>query len=203
MESFEWKEQGSFHTKWYLKNTAVIKTYSVVSFREMYIFHVLKEPYRVTLIKKGGWGEDSLYWKLAHSKVQVNPKGNQLWRFTGRTDAEAPILWPPSVMSWLIGKDPDAGKDWGQEKGTTGWDGGMASPTQWTCCSVVSDSLWPRELQHTRLPCPSLPFWVCSKFEAWHAAVLGVTKNQTWLSGQTTSLELFFSLFFCLRSYTL
>ena len=45
-----------------------------------------------------------------------------LWIFIGRTDAEAetPILWPPDVMNWLIGKDPDAGKDWSQEeKGTT------------------------------------------------------------------------------------
>ena len=49
----------------------------------------------------------------------VNPKGNQPWIFTRRTDAEAPILWPPNVVSWLIGKDPDAGKDWGQEKETT------------------------------------------------------------------------------------
>ena len=51
----------------------------------------------------------------------VNPKGNQLWIFIGRTDAEveAPILWPPDVKSWLIGKDPDAGKDFRQEeKGT-------------------------------------------------------------------------------------
>ena len=48
----------------------------------------------------------------------VNPKGNQPWIFTGRTDAEAeaPILWPPDVMSQRIGKDPDAGKDWGQDK---------------------------------------------------------------------------------------
>ena len=46
----------------------------------------------------------------------VNPKGNQSWIFFGRTDAEAevPILWPPNVKSWLTGKDPDAGKDWGQ-----------------------------------------------------------------------------------------
>ena len=44
-----------------------------------------------------------------------------------------PILWPPHVKSWLIWKDPDAGKDWRQEeKGTTGWDGWMASLTQWT-----------------------------------------------------------------------
>ena len=52
----------------------------------------------------------------------VNPKGNQLWIFIGRTDAvaEAPILWPPDVKSQLIGEDPDAGKDWRQEKnGTT------------------------------------------------------------------------------------
>ena len=48
----------------------------------------------------------------------VHPKGNQPWIFIGRTDteAEAPILWPPDGKSWLIGKDPDAGKDWGQEK---------------------------------------------------------------------------------------
>ena len=48
----------------------------------------------------------------------VNPKGNQPWVFTGWTDAraEAPILWPPDRKSWLIGKDPDAGKDWGQEE---------------------------------------------------------------------------------------
>ena len=47
-----------------------------------------------------------------------NPKGNQPWIFIGRTDAEAevPILWPPYTESRLIGKDPDAGKDWGQEK---------------------------------------------------------------------------------------
>ena len=52
----------------------------------------------------------------------VHPKGDQSWVFIGRTDAEAetPVLWPPREKSWLIGKDPDAGKDWGQEeKGTT------------------------------------------------------------------------------------
>ena len=48
----------------------------------------------------------------------VNPKGNQSWIFIGRTEAEAetPILWPPDTKNWLIGKDPDAGKDWRQEE---------------------------------------------------------------------------------------
>ena len=48
----------------------------------------------------------------------VNSKGNQPWIFIGRTDAEAeyPMLWPPDIKSRLIGKDPDAGKDWGQEE---------------------------------------------------------------------------------------
>ena len=52
----------------------------------------------------------------------VHPKGDQSWVFIGRTDVEAetPILWPPDAESWLIGKDPDAGKDWGlKEKGMT------------------------------------------------------------------------------------
>ena len=47
-----------------------------------------------------------------------NPNGDQPWMFTGQinAEAEAPIPWPPAVKNWLIGKDPDAGKDWGQEK---------------------------------------------------------------------------------------
>ena len=52
----------------------------------------------------------------------VDPKGNQSWIFIGRTDAEAetPILWPTDVKNWVIGKDPDVGKDWNQEeKGMT------------------------------------------------------------------------------------
>ena len=52
----------------------------------------------------------------------VNPKGDQPWIFIGRTDAEAetPILWPPAVKNWLIGKDPDTGKGWRkEEKGPT------------------------------------------------------------------------------------
>ena len=67
-------------------------------------------------------GEDS--WEsLGLQEIErVNPKGDQSWVFIGRTDGEAetPIIWPPDAKNWLIGKDPDAGRDWGQEeKGTT------------------------------------------------------------------------------------
>ena len=68
--------------------------------------------------------ENKKEWIYVHgymdSKVikPVNPKGNQPWLFIGKTDAEAeaPILWPPDVKSQLIGKDPEAGKDWEQEE---------------------------------------------------------------------------------------
>ena len=67
--------------------------------------------------------EKTLESSLDYKKIQpVHPKGDQSWVFTGRTDieAETPILRPPDVKNWLIWKDPDAGKDWGQEeKGTT------------------------------------------------------------------------------------
>ena len=66
--------------------------------------------------------EKTLESPLDHKKIKpVNPKGNETWTFIGKTDAEAeaPLIWSPDAKSWLIGKDPDAGKDWGQEKGTT------------------------------------------------------------------------------------
>ena len=81
---------------------------------------------------KEGWEpKNSYFWIVTLEKTlespldfkaikPVNPKGNQPWIFTGRTDTEteAPILWPPDANYWLIGKDPDAGRNWGQkEKG--------------------------------------------------------------------------------------
>ena len=75
----------------------------------------------------------------------VLPKGNQSWIFMGRTDVEAetPIRWPPDAKNGLIRKDPDAGKDWRrEEKGTSGWDSWMASPTQWTWVWASSRSWW-------------------------------------------------------------
>ena len=66
--------------------------------------------------------EKTLESPLDYKEIKpVNPKGNQPWIFIGRTDAEseASLLWPPDTKSQLIRKDPDAGKDWRQEKGTT------------------------------------------------------------------------------------
>ena len=66
--------------------------------------------------------EKTLESPLDCKEIQpVHPKRDQSWVFIVRTDIETktPLLWPPDVKSWLIWKDPDAGKDWGQEKGTT------------------------------------------------------------------------------------
>ena len=65
--------------------------------------------------------EKTLEGPLDCKEIQpVHPKGDQPWVFIGKTEAEAPILWPPDAKSWFIWKDSDAGKDWGQEeKGMT------------------------------------------------------------------------------------
>ena len=81
--------------------------------------------------------EKTLESPLDCKEIQrVYPKGNQSWIFIGRTDVEAetPILWPPDVKNWLIGKYPNAGKDWRQEKKGTMENEmvGLASLTQWT-----------------------------------------------------------------------
>ena len=85
-----------------------------------------------------------LLWEFLGLQVQpVHHKGDQSSVFIGRTnEAESPILWPPDVKSWLIWKDPDAGKDRRQEKGMTGWDGWMTSLTRWTWVWVDSGSWW-------------------------------------------------------------
>ena len=77
---------------------------------------------------KGSWAQKNwCFWTVVLEKIldspldckeiqPVHPKGNQSWRFSGRTEAETPVLWPPDAKNWLIGRDPDAGKDWGQEE---------------------------------------------------------------------------------------
>ena len=83
----------------------------------------------------------------------VNPKESQPWRFIGKTDAkyEVAILWPPDVKSRFIGKDPDAGKDWGQEKGAT--ENEMAGWHHWLDGNEFEQTLGRSEGQESLMCC--------------------------------------------------
>ena len=111
--------------------------------------------------------EKALESPLNCKEIQpVHPKGNQSWIFIGRTDAEAEtsILWPPDVKSQLTGKDPGAGKGWRQQvKEVTESDGWITSATRWMSLSKLWEIVKDREV--------------------WHAAVHGIAKNWTQLSG--------------------
>ena len=90
--------------------------------------------------------EKTLESPLDCKEIQsVHPKGDQSWVFIRRTDAEAetPVLWPPHVKSWLIGKDSDAeGLGAGGEGDDKGWDGWMASWTRWMWVWVNCGGWW-------------------------------------------------------------
>ena len=114
---------------------------------------------------------DLHYPNVKSKEIQPIPsEGDQPWDFFGRNDAKAetPILWPPHAKSWLLGKDSDAGRDWGQEeKGMTedemvGWHHRLdGCESEWTPGVLVMDR------------------------EAWHAVIHGVAKSQTRLSDWT------------------
>ena len=91
--------------------------------------------------------EKTLESPFACKEIQpVHSKGDQSWVFFGRNDAKAetPVLWPAHEKSWLIGKDSDAGEGLGAvgEGDDRGWDGWMASPTQWTWVWAGSGRRW-------------------------------------------------------------
>ena len=98
----------------------------------------------------------------------VNPKGNEPWIFIGRTVAEAPILWPPDAKSQLIGKDPDAGKDWRQKE------------------EVTEDEM-VRQHHHSMDMHLSKVRKRMKDRGTWLAAVHGVPKKGTWLSNWVTN----------------
>ena len=124
--------------------------------------------------------EKTLESPLDSKEIKLDsPKGNQHWIFIGRTDAEteAPILWPLDVKVWLTEKDLDPGNNWRQKKRGQ-------QTVVWLDSSTDSMDMNSSKFQE-----------IVEDWGAWHAAVHGVSKSQTWLSYWTTRW-----IFFCFFS---
>ena len=132
--------------------------------------------------------EKTLYSPLDCKEIQpVHPKGDQSWVFIGRTDVEAetPILWPSDAKSWLIRKDSDAGKDWGQEKkGTT--EDEMVGWHHWLDEHEFEWTLGVGDGQGGLVCCRP---WDCRVGHDW------VTELTDWLNSLCYKLSLFHLLF--------
>ena len=129
------------------------------------------------------FGKNDIFWTVVLEKIfespldskkikSLNPQGNQPWIYIGRTDAgaENPILWPADEKNWLIGKDPDAGKDWGQgEKGAAEDE-------------MVRWHHWLDGYEFEQSPV------IMKDRGSWWAEVYEITKSWTQFSGWTTTI---------------
>ena len=142
--------------------------------------------------------ESSLY---SREIKPVNPKGNQSWIFIGRTDAEAeaPILWPPDAKSWFTGKNPDAGKGWGQEeKGATedemvGWHTDSMDMSLSKLWQGVKD----REAWHAAVH--GISDWTTQK-ELKHIFVALEDKTYKWLSSSLKMCTCYICIHMCMHA---